>query len=326
MMDRSTTRRRDREAARRARTERKRRIRRSRALAVASVVGMIGCGEVRGDTTNAAGNTVLCEVETKAMGMDDPLRETSGLAESRKEPGVYWTHNDSGRQPDIFAVTAEGRSVGQARVTGARNRDWEDIASGRCPDGGDACLYLADTGNNDNDRKEVSLWVVPEPATTVPSTAPATEYRARFPGEPTDIEAIALLPDGRIYLVSKGSKGPVTLFRWPTPLRQGHEATLEQVRALAPHPEQVGDRVTAASATPDGKWVAVRTYAALAFYRTADLLGGGLPYAQFDLDPIAEPQGEGVALANDGNVVLSSEGPEQGLPGTISHMRCILPQ
>ncbi len=325
-MDRSTTRRRDRIASRRARADRKRRVRRGRMLTVAAVAALAGCSEMQGNTANAAGATVLCEVETKAMGMDDPLRETSGLAESRKEPGVYWTHNDSGRQPDVFAINAEGRSLGQARVAGARNRDWEDIASGRCPDGGDACLYVADTGNNNNTRNNVSLWVFPEPATTAASTEPATEYRARFPGEPTDIEAIALLPDGRIYLVSKGSNGPVTLFRWPTPLRQGREVTLERVRELAPHPEQVGDRVTAASATPDGHWVAVRTYAAVAFYRTADLLGNGLPAAQFDLDPIAEPQGEGVALANDGNVVLSSEGPEQGLPGTVSHLRCILPQ
>ena len=36
-------------------------------------------------------------------------------------------------------------------------------------------------------------------------TAPAKEYRARFPGEPTDVEALVVLPDGSVYLVSKGN-------------------------------------------------------------------------------------------------------------------------
>lgn len=328
MMDKGNTRRRDRDAARRGRTERRRRIRRSRALAVAAMLAIAGCSEMKGETPggNAAGATLHCDIETKTMGLDDPLRETSGLAESRTEAGVYWSHNDSGRSPDVFALTAEGRSLGQVKVAGARNRDWEDIASGPCPDGGGACLYLADTGNNDNDRQHVSLWVFPEPATTARTTAPATEYRARYPGAPTDIESIAILPDGRVYLVSKGSNDPVVLYRWPTPLRKGTEATLERVRELAPRPAQVGDRVTGASATPDGRWVAVRTYAALAFYRTADLLGGGRPAAQFDLDNLAEPQGEAVAMSNDGNVVLTSEGAGQGMPGNISHLRCTLPQ
>jgi hypothetical protein len=104
------------------------------------------------------------------------------------------------------------------------------------------------------------------------------------------------------------------------------EPTLEAVRELAPQPREVGDRVTGASATPDGRWVAVRTYAALALYRTADLLGNGQPAAQFDLDPLAEPQGEAVSLANDGNVVLTTEGSGKHLPATIAHLHCVLPR
>ncbi|HEV7590628.1 MAG TPA: hypothetical protein VGO40_21140, partial [Longimicrobium sp.] len=136
----------------------------------------------------------------------------------------------------------------------------------------------------------------------------------------------ALLPDGRIYLVSKGIHNEVELYRWPTPLRDGPPVTLERVRQLAPEAAALGDRVTGASASPDGRWVAVRTYAALAFYRTADLLGSGGPVSQLDLEPLGEPQGEGVSLADDGTVVLTSEGPGHHLPGTIAHLRCVLPR
>ncbi|HYH81151.1 MAG TPA: hypothetical protein VEX86_15215 [Longimicrobium sp.] len=321
MDDRKTRRRRGIDAARVARHPL-----RSRALATAAVVALAGCGEVQGTSRQGDAGAPLCEVINRAASLPEELRETSGIAESRTRPGVYWSHNDSGRDPTLFGVGGDGRHLGRLIVTGAKNEDWEDIASGPCPDGGPACLYLADTGNNDKRRENVSLWVFPEPDPSVGATAPAVEYRARFPGEPTDIEALAVLPDGRILLVSKGSNDPVRLFRWPTPLRAGVEAVLEEVRELEPRPTQIGDRVTGASATPDGKWVAVRSYAALAFFRTDELLGEGGPTMQFDLDPLAEPQGESVALSNDGSAVLTTEGAGKFLPGTISSLHCLLPK
>src|SRR4051794_6987818 len=36
------------------------------------------------------------------------ITESSGLAASRKHPGVFWTHNDSGNGPYIFAITRDG--------------------------------------------------------------------------------------------------------------------------------------------------------------------------------------------------------------------------
>ncbi|HEX8906356.1 MAG TPA: hypothetical protein VF771_16020, partial [Longimicrobiaceae bacterium] len=165
----------------------------------------------------------------------------------------------------------------------------------------------------------------PEPGAA--ATAQAREYTAEYPGRGTDIEAVAVLPDRRVLLVSKGNNDPVQLFLWPTPLKADSGTVLERVRQLEPEPEDLGDRVTGASASPDGRFVAVRTYAALALYRTQDLLGSGRPFAQMDLDPIAEPQGEAVSLANDGIVVLTSEGPgSKHIPGTISRLRCSLPR
>ena len=300
------------------------------ALALAALVAA-GCA--RGDarqTAGAAADTkapeAACEVMEKGVSLPEDLRESSGIAASRAHPGIYWSHNDSGRRPELFAVDLNGQLRGQMPVTGALNNDWEDIALGPCPQGGGDCLYLSDTGNNGRERKHVALWVFPEPAPGAAATAPATEYTARFPGEATDIEAIAVLPDGRVLLVSKGNKDAVQLIRWPTPLRPGQEPTLEPLRVLAPEPTELGDRVTGASASPDGRFVAVRTYAALAIYRTQDLLGTGRPIAQMDLDPLAETQGEAVSLSNDGSVVLTSEGPgSKHLPGTLAHLRCALP-
>lgn len=303
------------------------------ALALAALVAA-GCsrgdaGQARAEDAAGARTTpeAACEVVEKGINLPEELRETSGIAASRAHPGVYWSHNDSGRQPELFAVGLDGSLRARMAVTGAENRDWEDIALGPCPGGGGDCLYLADTGNNAKDRKHVALWVFPEPAPDAAATAPATEYRAQFAGGATDIEALAVLPDGRVLLVSKGNNDAIRLIRWPTPLRAGTDPTLEPLRELAPEPREMGDRVTGASASPDGRFVAVRTYAALDIYRTQDLLGTGRPIAQLDLDPLAETQGEAVSLANDGSVVLTSEGPgSKHLPGTLARLRCALPR
>jgi hypothetical protein len=307
------------------------------AVAAATLLAASGCRAdaappraERGDSTpasRAAAAEAQCAVLRKELSLPEGLSESSGLAESRIRPGVYWTHNDSGHDSDLFAVDPDGQLIDQVTVQGATNRDWEDIASGRCPEDSGNCLYIADTGDNagGGGKHTVRLAVVAEPAAGA-TTAAAREFSARLPGKRTDIEAMALLPDGRIYLVSKGIDEDIQLFRWPTPLVAGTEATLERVRRLAPKAEELGDRVTGASASPDGRWVAVRTYAALAFYRTADFLGTGGPVSQLDLEPLGESQGEAVSLANDGTVLLTSEGTGRHIPGTIARLRCMLPR
>src|SRR5690554_2695558 len=56
-----------------------------------------------------------------------PIRESSGLVASRRQPGVFWTHNDSGNPPAIYAIDRTGKLLGEWRI-GAINHDWEDIA------------------------------------------------------------------------------------------------------------------------------------------------------------------------------------------------------
>src|SRR5689334_11793515 len=86
---------------------------------------------------------------------NDAINESSGLVASHTSPGAYWTHNDSGDGPFIYAIDTRGESLGTFRVTGATNRDWEDIASGPGPQPNRWYLYIGDTGDNDRVRDEV---------------------------------------------------------------------------------------------------------------------------------------------------------------------------
>ena len=93
---------------------------------------------------------------------DSAVTESSGLAASRRQPGLLWTHNDSGGGPIVFATDERGTALGRFAVPGAENIDWEDLAIGPGVDGNDA-LFIADIGDNARSREELVVWQVPEP-------------------------------------------------------------------------------------------------------------------------------------------------------------------
>ena len=67
------------------------------------------------------------ENHPKLMGIVD-VEEASGLAYSVKNPGMLWTHNDSGNDNELFLINAQ---TGELEVTyeikGIKNKDWEDV-------------------------------------------------------------------------------------------------------------------------------------------------------------------------------------------------------
>src|SRR5437762_2268766 len=64
------------------------------------------------------------------------LPESSGVVASRVTPDVYWTHNDSGDGPFVYAFRLSradrerqiAHLLGTVELIGATNVDWEDIA------------------------------------------------------------------------------------------------------------------------------------------------------------------------------------------------------
>jgi hypothetical protein len=262
----------------------------------------------------------------RSRALPGEVRETSGLARSRSAPHVLWTHNDAGGEPVLFAVDTAGALLARVRVEGATHVDWEDMDAGPCEAG--TCLYVGDTGDNDGERSSVTIYTLPEPpvgGASPPPGARATAYPARYPDGRWDSEAFFVLPSGDVYLVTKGRRGPIALYRYPAPLRAGATATLERVRELWPEPKSEDGRVTAASASPDGRWVAIRTYRTLWLFPADRLVGTGpLEPAAVDLAPLREPQGEAVALGGDGTVWLTSEAAKKRAAPVLSRMACSL--
>lgn len=265
-----------------------------------------------------------CRIVQPSAPLPPGLDETSGVAASREHEGVLWTHNDSGGDPVVHALDQAGRLLGSVRLGGARARDWEDIASGPCSAG--SCLFVGDIGDNNGKREEVTIYRVPEPRPGDRASARVDALPVRYPGGPRDAEALFVLPDGGLYIVSKGRNSSVALFRYPMPLRPGETVTLEEVATLAEGVQPIRDQVTGASASPSGEWVAIRTYRALFRFRSADLVAGRVtPVETLNLEPVGEAQGEAVALLDDERVVLTSEGGFRDAPGTLAVLRCTVP-
>ena len=257
------------------------------------------------------------------------VRESSGIAVSRAHRGVLWTHNDSGDDAYVYATDLAGTDRGAVRIRGARAIDWEDIALGPCPTQEGACLYIADTGDNDRTRKSVVIYAVPEPDPPARgrgpgrSAAPAT-LRLRYRGGPDDVEAIYVSPrDSALYLVTKGRSGVIRLYRVSRQVWGGDTVvTASPLQQLPVAPfAPVGRLVTGAAIRPDGRLVAIRTYTEI--YTFVPGAGGLLTPSGWPVCNVSglEPQGEAIDFLDDSTFVLTSEAAPTRR-GLIHAVRC----
>jgi len=250
------------------------------------------------------------------VALPEVLDETSGLAVGIRDPSRIWTHNDSGHEPHIYALDAAGTLHATVEVD-QRNRDWEDMDRGRCGTG--YCLYLADTGDNQERHARVALYRLPEPDGHVDGTTAADRFLMRFPDGPRDVEAMYVLPGERVFFVTKGRNHAVTIYRYPPPLRPDEVVTLEVVQTLTEGPVAPPRMVTGASATLDGNRVVIRTYETLEFFEvTDDGRLSRLTDSRVNLRTLRESQGEGVAFDGNERVILSSESGFASRPSIVS--------
>jgi hypothetical protein len=222
------------------------------------------------------------------------IQEASGIVRSRRYPGIYWVHNDSGNPPALFAVRRDGSLVGAFRVA-VPNVDWEDIAA---DDQGH--LYLGEIGNNDNRLPLRAIYRLDEPDPSRPGDAPLSVTLAsyyRFPrGGRFDAEGLVVRGDqaldGRAAEVfAIPLDPPAPLLRPALPRRLG---TLPGFT----------EPVTGADLSADGRFLAACSYGVARVYApdgdAAWRLVGTVPFT--DADGIE-------AIAWDGaDLILVGEG------------------
>jgi len=197
------------------------------------------------------------------------IEESSGVAASRCQANVLWTHNDSGDDAYIFAINTAGDNLGTWRVPNAENNDWEDIAafkdsSGKC------FIYIGDIGDNKGKRPEHAIYRVNEP-TVKPEDADsnrkhplATEnaviVKFKYPDYGQDAETLMVHPKtADIYVVTKRVTGPAGVYCLRHPKFDGSVLQLEKVVDLSV-PAVPNGFVTGGDISPDGRHVAICDY------------------------------------------------------------------
>ena len=290
--------------------------------------GVNGTREESARTRMAVQRGTFAPVDAVEMGrMPDELRESSGLVVSRVHPGVFWTHNDSGDEPRLYAIDATARLLATFEVEGAAARDWEALALGPCPGSSDtSCLYVADVGDNGFQRESVAIYIIEEPDPSVGNSTVALLGTVPFayPDGPHNAEGLAITTDGDLVVVTKERDRMTQFFEIPAAdvkiaARDGEMQTLAAGRYLPIEPDPiVGRLVTDVALNSDGNVLAVRTYSEIYFFRWPVTEQVEQVTEACFLGEL-EPQGEGVAFRDDGRLVLTSE----STPGGAGYLQVV---
>lgn len=233
------------------------------------------------------------------------LQECSGIVASRKHPGAFWVHNDSGHPAQLFAVDATGRHLaGPIEVVGAVNVDWEDIAmdsAGR--------LILADVGNNFSIRSDLRVYVLPEPALEAQTVTVESSFRLAYsdqiqfpsPVREYDCESVFAAGESLFFFTKDRRSGFTRLYEAEGP-GFGRDCFLVPVAEADIH-----GPATAADISPDGRRVALLSLRGLWLFEFSgeprQLFGGAVRYL-----PIRMGQAEAVAFDGPDAVLIVNEG------------------
>ena len=240
---------------------------------------------------------------------DKRLTEISGLAATTNGYVVVNDGSDEASHRKIFYLD-QNCEVTRTVSYPSRPRDTEDLGIA-----GDGTLWVADIGDNNENRDTIALWRL-----AVGARKP-TLFRLRYPDGPHNAEALLLTRSGSPIIITKGI-GAAGLYlpaakldaKKTTALRQAGDVTIPFTDTANPFSFAGRMVITGGAVSPDGSRATLRTYADAFEFDAPDgdlvaALTKGTP-RQIPLPD--EPQGESVAYTPDGTALLTvSETSEQ---------------
>ncbi len=248
------------------------------------------------------------------------INEASGLAASRRYPGNYWTHNDSGDDSRLFLMDESGKHQGVLELKGVDARDWEDIAVGPGPDSGAHYIYVGEIGDNEAKHKVKTIYRFKEPK--LPQDRPfqkkidkdkIKKIRFKFPDGRRDAETVMIDPDTRdIYILSK-REDSVRIYRAAYPHNTKKVFELEKLGKLHFTKAIAGD------ISPDGQEILIKNYANIYYWRRSpgESIVEALRRRPVRLPYLAEPQGESIAWKLDASGYFTVSEERNNVPARL---------
>jgi hypothetical protein len=257
------------------------------------------------------------------------VKEASGMAVSRAYSDRLYHINDSGDVGAFFISNYRGGNTKRVEVTGFTPRDTEDMAYGSY--GGKNYIMIGDIGDNSKTRFSIRLVVIEEKATFGASVTPAFNVQVRYPDGPHNAEAMALHPNGDLYIFTKNAESRIyrlTAAQWRN--TTGQAQILQKVGTFGLQEQTGSPRITAADISPDGRRILFLTYTG-AVELEARLKNGVLDFSQYGtpggpaykLIPLIElPQQESASyLPNGHDFIYTSEHHSRDVP--ILRLDCL---
>lgn len=243
----------------------------------------------------------------------DKVNESSGLIVFRDR---VWTHNDSGGEPEIYAIdSTDGHILQTIRLKGFTRDsiiDCEDLTQ-------DAdYIYLNDMGNNNGDRQNLRIYKIAKKDISEKEndSVPFGIIRFRYPQQTSfassqthnfDCEAFITYRDS-IHLFSK-NRGNLYTYHYLLPTTPGGVYD-----ALRTDSFMVGGQITGAAINPENKQLALLGYVNLATpffwlfwnFEPGHFFTGNA--RRFELpSPVVVGQTEALAYRNTHELLLSNE-------------------
>jgi len=237
------------------------------------------------------------------------LDENSGMVVNKDS--TLWMINDSGGADKIYQTNFQGKLLKEFEVKNAKNKDWEDLAKDK-----DGNLYIGDTGNNNNKRKDLVIYKTPDPNREKGDKIEAEQIEFSFPEQKKyppkkskllyDTEAIFYAKDS-LYLITKNRSHPFNgkalIYRIPAKKGKYKAMFLGEFITCAEFPVC---KITAADISPDGKTIALLGYGKLWLFTNFEIS----KFFEGELETIdlgIRTQLESISFLNNTTLLLSDE-------------------
>ena len=239
------------------------------------------------------------------------IDESSALVKSRTWDNLYWTLNDSGSKNRIFPINRNGEIYragwykekdGGIFIGDAVNIDWEEMAVDN-----DGNIYIGACGNNENMRRDLAIYIIPDPNPLVTGITRISQKirfyypeQKEFPAIPNnfDCEAIFWAKD-KLYLLTKHRTDTKTVLY-----------KFEQMNPLENNPVtkigtfDIQGMVTSADASVDGNKLAILTYNNIWLFEAQD---GNYFEGKISWLPISAKQCEAICFDDDETLLITNE-------------------
>ena len=258
-----------------------------------------------GSVPDSARGFTKTPAKTELSGTE--ITEASGIADSKANPGFLWVEEDSGNPADLILLGHDG-SVGKTiPVSGAQNRDWEDLVLSAGPESGKSYLYIGDIGDNNSEYTSYDIYRMEEPQQAASIVASFDKLSFLYPDVSHDAEAFLVDPASLdIFIITKQDDNS-KIYRLAYPQATSGNNMAEFIADL-PY-----NGVVSAAQSPDNKEIIIKTYTKLYYYKREE--GMSIPEAlrseAKELDYTLEAQGEALSFAADNSGFYTL--PEQAL-------------